>query len=368
MCINEDKSQIIHFRPPKHLLTKYVFKLGNTDLKIVQTYKYLGVHLHEHLDFSVIAERLSSAASRALGHLRYKLRSLKECRYSTFTKLYTSCVEPILDYSAAVWGFKFQAKPEVIQHRAIRYFLGVHRYAANSMIEGDMGWLSCTARRKLAMLNFWNRLVKCSESRLLYKIFTWDISFVNISNSWSYEIYDVMNSLGCTCAFESKTPVDMHFAYKTMLQNEESKWNYSRFEMPKLRYYNLYKTYFETEDYVQANMSKRHRSVLAQFRAGILPLEVETGRYTGKPLEDRICNFCSSNDVEDEYHLLCICNFYSEERNNLYKKAGSVYPDFVQMDDFDKFTCLLLNFQKTVANFLDIALQRRSGAKYKTKL
>ena len=89
--------------------------------------------------FSIIAERLASAASRSLGHLRFKLRSLKECRYSTFKKLFTSCVVPILDYSAAVWGFKYQSKSEVIQHRAIRYFLGVHRFTANSMIEGDMG-------------------------------------------------------------------------------------------------------------------------------------------------------------------------------------------------------------------------------------
>ena len=109
MSVNEDKSQIVHFRPQRFAQTRFKFMLGTSNLKIVQTYKYLGVHLNEHLDFSVIADRLASGASRALGLLRFKLRSLKECRYSTFTKLYTSCVVPILDYGAAVWGYKFQA-------------------------------------------------------------------------------------------------------------------------------------------------------------------------------------------------------------------------------------------------------------------
>ena len=245
----------------------------------------------------------ASGASRALGLLRFKLRSLKECRYSTFTKLYTSCVVPILDYGAAVWGYKFQAGAEVVQHRAIKYFLGVHRFAANSMIEGDMGWLSCTSRRKLAMLNFWNRLVKCPVNRLLYKVFMWDISFVDQNNSWAFEIFDIMETLGYTSAFASKSTIDMQSAFNKSLILEQSKWNIARFEMPKLRYYNLYKSYFETEEYVYINISKRLRSVLAQFRAGILPLEVELGRYSGKPLKERLCSFCTLQKVEDEYHF-----------------------------------------------------------------
>ena len=36
---------------------------------------------------------------------------------------------------------------------------------------------------------------------------------------------------------------------------------------------------------------KKIRSRMAQFRLGILPLHIETGRYDNKPVFDRKCNY-----------------------------------------------------------------------------
>ena len=69
-------------------------------LDTVDTYKYLGIPLNEHLLFNEAANSLAKSASRALGLIRHKLKFLKECRCTTFTKLYTSYVCPIMDYSA----------------------------------------------------------------------------------------------------------------------------------------------------------------------------------------------------------------------------------------------------------------------------
>ena len=173
-----------------------------------------------------------------------------------------------------------------------------------------------------------------------------------------------MSELGLAQCFHAKTKIDIQLAYENMSKMEEIKWNNSRFNMPKLRYYNLYKAYFETEDYVQENISKRLRSVMAQFRAGILPLEIETGRYTGKPLDERLCKFCDQSVVEDEYHFLCCCELYKDERNILYRDVSQIYEDFNDMDIFDKFIFLSSNVQKQVAAFINIALQKRSKCKY----
>ena len=99
--------------------------------------------------------------------------------YNTFTKLYSSYICPILDYSAGVWGYKQFYAPDVVQNRSLRYFLGVHRFASNSAINGDMGWLSCRNRRKIAMINLWNRLVKIPTNRFIHLIFKWDRIFSN---------------------------------------------------------------------------------------------------------------------------------------------------------------------------------------------
>ncbi len=41
---------------------------------------------------------------------------------------------------------------------------------------------------------------------------------------------------------------------------------------------------------------------LAQYLCGILPLEIETGRWQNKPVEERICKVCESGEVENEFH------------------------------------------------------------------
>ena len=68
---------------------------------------------------------------------------------------------------------------------------------------------------------------------------------------------------------------------------------------PKLRHFKSYKTTFDAENYICKYFPKRKRSLFAQLRVGILPLEIETGRYRNKPPENRFCHFCV-NIPEDE--------------------------------------------------------------------
>ena len=63
------------------------------------------------------------------------------------------------------------------------------------------------------------------------------------------------------------------------------------------------------------NLSSSERSVFAQIRFGILPLHVETGRFVNKKLEERTCEICHSDVIEDECHFLFNCSVYETPRN-----------------------------------------------------
>ena len=365
MSVNISKSQIIHFRPTKCKRSEFIWTLGDQNLEVVPKYKYLGVYLNEHMDFSYTADILSTAASKALGKLRYKLRFLKECHYSTFTKLYTSCIVPILDYASAVWGYKNFSSHDNIQRRAIRYFLGLHRFAANDMVEGDMGWLPCQNRRFLAMVNYWNRLLKLEPTRFLYKIFKWNLKFVNYESTWAWEMKSIFSKTNPAC-FESLIECDTRFTYEKLLCQYTEKWNSSRFEKPKLRYFNMYKSTFEPEDYVKSKtLPKRSRSLFAQFRASTLPLEIETGRYSGTTLENRLCKICGDGEVEDEIHFLCHCKTYTSDRVKLYIQAQQSNANFNELDDIDKFVFLMSEMQIPVAKFITSSVNIRNDAIYK---
>jgi hypothetical protein len=74
----------------------------------------------------------------------------------------------------------------------------------------------------------------------------------------------------------------------------------------KLRTFRLYKTSVQTEHYVSCQLPRTTRRTMALFRSGVLPLAVETRRYSRPqiPLNERLCKYCNANSVENEIHLL----------------------------------------------------------------
>ncbi len=58
---------------------------------------------------------------------------------------------------------------------------------------------------------------------------------------------------------------------------------------PELRTYIKSKKQFETEQYIKFCVSCLKRSLLAQFRMGVLPLAIETGRFKSIPVEESVC-------------------------------------------------------------------------------
>ena len=103
--------------------------------------------------------------------------------------------------------------------------------------------------------------------------------------------------------------------------------------------------------------------MLAQFRCGILPLEIEFGRYRNEELSNRICRLCSSA-IEDEIHFLCECPKYNDLRNNLYTNASKYNPLFIHKDNFEKFVYLMSNCHKAVSLYLSRAIPRRRNSLY----
>ena len=121
------------------------------------------------------------------------------------------------------------------------------------------------------------------------------------------------------------------------------------------------------EEFLTLNLTRYERSIISQFRYGILPLEIEVGRYRDIPLSDRLCHICSSA-VEDEIHFLCDCPAYSHVREIIFAQARDIEPTFQIMDNIDKFVFLMSNLQKPVAYYLIEALAIRTSLLTITKM
>ena len=84
--------------------------------------------------------------------------------------------------------------------------------------------------------------------------------------------------------------------------------------------------------YINSVKINKFRSILANFRCGTLPLEIETGRMNGVDRKDRLCRLCKSGEIEDEYHFLLTCSALTHIRDQYINNVHS---------SFQSFTCVM---------------------------
>ena len=88
----------------------------------------------------------------------------------------------------------------------------------------------------------------------------------------------------------------------------------ARKSMEKLYLYRSFKTANTYEYYLTHVHSWYHRTTLTNFRCGCFHLQINKGRTLNIPRHLRLCSFCNLRRVEDEFHFLLECPFYSELR------------------------------------------------------
>ncbi len=142
-----------------------------------------------------------------------------------------------------------------------------------------------------------------SDERLTKKVFNWDYE---IGSNWLQDIKDIL--------YEINMQEDFVMKWVSYLNNVESKCiELDKSEMlssiplkPKLRTYQNYKMEMKTEDYVKYCLNRKRCSIISQFRIGILPLHIETGRFRNVKEDERKCHVCNNEDIENEFHFLCL--------------------------------------------------------------
>ena len=171
--INSEKSKVVHIRPNSKPRTHYIFKCGDDTVEVVDKYKYLGLILTEYLDYKFMADTVAKSASRALGFLISKSKSMGGVPFRCFTKLYDALVMSVINYGSSIWGGKEFSSISSVHNRAGRYYLGLGRYTPNAALQGELGWKTPLQRHWSNIANQWSRLVNMPVSRLNKRIFNW---------------------------------------------------------------------------------------------------------------------------------------------------------------------------------------------------
>ena len=145
---------------------------------------------------------LAEAGGRALAKVINKFKYLKNCGYVTYTKLFESTVEPVLNYGSEIWGFGHFPKCDIVVHRAMRYFLGVHKLAPVPALYGDMGWMYNRFKRYISMIRYWNRLIKMDRTRLTRIVF--DYFHDKNMGTWCHDMIQICGMLNMNDVYVRK--------------------------------------------------------------------------------------------------------------------------------------------------------------------
>ncbi len=360
LVINTDKTKVLHFRKKNTPKTGSNFKVNDVDLEIVTEYKYLGVLLNENLDYSKCAELLAGAAGRDLGSVINKVKIKKVLGYNTFTTLVDNCVVPILCYGSGVWGLKYQKCCDDVLLRASRYYMGVHRLTPIPGIQGDMGWLDCKNRWVIEIVRLYNRFINMDADRLNKRIFIADKDLCK--DNWSKKVYDILSEFDLLNFWNNNQVVPLELIKNKVKAKFDTDWEYHCSTKPKLRTYTTFKSNTDTATHLKCNLPKYERSIISQFRLGILPLRIETGRYSNLPLNERTCVFCNSAAVENEVHFAFECDFYNVERAKFQNSIGISLDNLDNQGKFDA----VFKHPYALGKYLKSALKKRKDHFYRS--
>ena len=228
-----------------------------------------------------------------------------------------------------------------------------------------MGWFPLYIHQYLSIARFWNRLLCMDDNRLTKAIFEAD--YAKNKKNWSSRALAVFNEHEVSQYFVHKLVLPLR-QFQCLLETKyQAKWMSVVQSKPKLRTYADIKHNFAPENYVRYTMDKGERSFMAQLRCGILPLEIETGRYRKVQLQERLCFHCK-HVIENELHFILTCPLYKNQRDILLTDVMASCNTFVHLDDIEKLQFLLDVFWKQTSKFITNIWKIRETAYYNSNV
>ncbi len=100
------------------------------------------------------------------------------------------------------------------------------------------------------------------------------------------------------------------------------------------------------EMYLQSIPNYTIRKNLTKIRTRTHSFEIEMGRYKNKSgkyisTSERQCNFCNQNLVEDEQHVIMVCDNYNDSRKEMLEKLAQIFPQFTSKNQEEKFISIM---------------------------
>jgi len=317
LVVNRDKTKIVIFQKRKSRRIPE-FSMYGQQLEVVDDFRYLGVTFNYNASFNKCRDMLSKNATKAMFFVLKKIREMS-LDIDTGFQLFDSMVKPILLFSCEVWGYENISVLEKVHLKFCKYMLGLNRSTPNIMVYGETGRFPLYLEISKRMVKYWCKLASGHEtmSQKMYKTLYGMHMLLGSTNKWLAFVKSTIE--GCGMAENWMRPQNNNINCFPDLLHSRLKdqfiqqWYTDVWNSPKALTYRHIKDTFQHENYL-IKLPSSMRITLCRFRCSNHKLQIEVGRHTRTPREERLCNKCNTGQLGDEFHLLLTCPYYNNLR------------------------------------------------------
>lgn len=312
--VNIDKTKVIVFgsRIKRH----FQFKLGPNILEIVDSYKYLGIFFSKTGSFLMARKHIAEQARKALYYLYTRINNLN-LPIDLQIKLFDHTILPILTYGCEVWGFENIQILERIHAEFLRTITKTKKSTPYYMLFAELGRYPLEITIKIRMIGFWTRIISGKETKLSYLLYNTIKDTLNLQSKWINYVKQIFIDCGKIDIWLSQNSPQScnvrQLVKRILIDQNLQTWHSSLQNSSKGTNYQLFKDTVQLEPYF-LNLNRKHYLNFVKFRTGNHRMPIETLRWEGIPLYERICTLCDTNDVADEYHYLLFCRHFTADR------------------------------------------------------
>ena len=260
----------------------------------------------------------------------YKQIDLFRLPLRSANKIFDAAITPILTYGAEIWGifskFDFekwdQTPIEKVHLRFCKIFQGLIRKASNFAVRGEMGRtpLQIIIIKKILKYNLY---LNSKDDNALVKQFL----YISQELGKKYTSYLLLDTLSSYSSQRFRKPEylteDSIIEFISTLTNKYKEFWMRKIESStKLDFYGKFKHDFKAEEYLDLTPVINTKRDYAKFRTSNHKLAVEILRHKRPviPREQRFCEFCNRDEVEDENHIIFSCKTYKDIGRNVFSK------------------------------------------------
>ena len=318
--VNIDKTKIIVFRKGGFLSKFENWKFNGQKVEVVNEYCYLGYTFTTMLSYKNGTKHLVGKGKKAVFNMGRLTRKCREVNKNIFFKIFDMKVQPILLYSAEIWGLTRLDSIEKVQLMASKRFLGVPIRTPNKMIYSELGRFPLYINASMKVIKYWFRILQMSNDRLPKQAYS---MLLNLDcqgyKTWVTEVREMLSKLGFYYVWNEQRVENITGFINVLKQRLQDifcqEWSSAILNKDRYAFYRCFKEDLNEESYINDIDVFCFRSALTQMRLGVLPINNNMYRYNDNP-NTRHCPFCIKV-IENEKHFLCECPLYKDLRDHI---------------------------------------------------